>query len=395
MTTSTLRRLSKARYPSFSEAEMARRWTCLRAVAEERGLRRLLVYESNRHGSAVQWLTGWPVTREAALLWGVDDDPLLLVQFYNHVPLARELAHGVKVDWAGVSTIRRILDELDARPAGGGPLGVTGSLPFTAYQTLVDHGVQVVDVNPAYTELRLCKSAEELDWIRAGCELTDAGLAALEAGLRPGLTEHDLADLVERAYVPLGGTTYIHYFGVSSMRQPSRGVPAQFTSGRRVAAGDVVVLELSAAFWGYAGQGLRTFVLADAPEPLYGELHAVADEAFERVLSVLRDGTTAEEIIEAASVIEDAGFTTCDDLVHGFGGGYLPPVIASRSRAPATAASAPAVRTGMTLVVQPNVITQDGRAGVQTGELVAIEDHGVQRLHSAATGLRLVHPTEG
>jgi Xaa-Pro dipeptidase len=31
-------------------------------------------------------------------------------------------------------------------------------------------------------------------------------------------------------------------------------------------------------------------------------------------------------------VIEDAGFTTRDDLVHGFVGGYLPPVLGSRSR---------------------------------------------------------------
>src|SRR5256885_6357252 len=36
--------------------------------------------------------------------------------------------------------------------------------------------------------------------------------------------------------------------------------------------------------------------------------------------------------IYAARVIEDAGFTVYDDLMHGFGGGYFPPVLGSKSR---------------------------------------------------------------
>jgi Xaa-Pro dipeptidase len=33
------------------------------------------------------------------------------------------------------------------------------------------------------------------------------------------------------------------------------------------------------------------------------------------------------------------------------------------------------------VVVQPNVVTPDGLAGVQTGELLLVTDHGPQRLH--------------
>lgn len=52
-----------------------------------------------------------------------------------------------------------------------------------------------------------------------------------------------------------------------------------------------------------------------------------------------------------AGVIEDAGLTTCD-VVHGFGGGYLPPVIASRSHGDAPLPDQP-LAAGMTVVVQP------------------------------------------
>jgi Xaa-Pro aminopeptidase len=85
-------------------------------------------------------------------------------------------------------------------------------------------------------------------------------------------------------------------------------------------------------------------------------------------------------------VIEKAGFTTCDDLVHGYGGGYFPPVLGSRSR-PAGPVPDMALKAGMTLVVQPNVVTPDQRAGVQVGELVHITDHGFERLHKAPRAL--------
>jgi Xaa-Pro dipeptidase len=37
--------------------------------------------------------------------------------------------------------------------------------------------------------------------------------------------------------------------------------------------------------------------------------------------------------------------------------------------------------------VQPNVVTQDERAGVQTGELLLVTDAGAERLHDYERGL--------
>ena len=39
-----------------------------------------------------------------------------------------------------------------------------------------------------------------------------------------------------------------------------------------------------------------------------------------------------QSLVDASSIIENSGFTTWDDLVHGFGGGYLPPILGSKSR---------------------------------------------------------------
>jgi Xaa-Pro aminopeptidase len=131
---------------------------------------------------------------------------------------------------------------------------------------------------------------------------------------------------------------------------------------------------------------LRTFTVAADATPLYRELHEVAASAFDAVVDVIRDGVHVEAAVEAATVIEDAGFTTYDDLLHGFVGGYLPPVLGSRSR---TLEPPPDMvfRAGMTVVIQPNVITRDERAGVQTGELVHVTEEGVERLHAAEPGM--------
>jgi Xaa-Pro aminopeptidase len=96
----------------------------------------------------------------------------------------------------------------------------------------------------------------------------------------------------------------------------------------------------------------------------------------------VRPGATAADLAAAGRVIEDAGFTIRDDLVHGFVGGYWPPVIGARTAVPDFTFEA-----GMTVVVQPNVVTRDERAGVQTGELLLVTGDGAERLHAFERGL--------
>jgi Xaa-Pro aminopeptidase len=172
------------------------------------------------------------------------------------------------------------------------------------------------------------------------------------------------------------------------MHDPQLAVPAQFPSTRRVERGDIVFAEISAAFWDYPGQVLRSFAVGE-PTSLYGDLHAAADAAFDAIAAVLRDGALPAQVIEAARVIEDSGFTTIDDLLHGYGGGYLPPILGSASR-PAGPVPDEPFRAGMTVVIQPNVATRDGKAGVQTGEMVLVTQSGIERMHQVPRGFQQI-----
>jgi Xaa-Pro dipeptidase len=350
-------------YPRFSGAEMARRHDALAAAMAEHEVDHVLVRAANRSGTAVGWLTRWPVTREAIVVVTPGEPDALLVGFYNHVPNAERIATEADVRWIGEQPLETARAEVERR--GGGRIGVIGP-PLDG----------AVDMNAAYTRLRLVKSPEEIEWIRHAARLTDAGVAALRGLARPGVDERELGAAIEAAYLPHGATTHIHYLAATPMREPTIAVPAQYPSDRRLQAGDALTCEVSASFWEYPGQLLRTFTIDAEPTPLYQELLDTAAAAFDAVAARLRAGATAADLHDAARVIEEAGFTIRDDLVHGFVGGYLPPVLGARTPVPDFTLAA-----GMTVVVQPNVVTRDERAGVQTGELLLVTDHGAERLH--------------
>jgi Xaa-Pro aminopeptidase len=369
-------------YPRFSDAEFGRRYAAVRAMMATEGLAALLVYGTPGADGEVQYLSNFRVTREALAIFPAEGDLALLVQMLNHVPSARRVAYVRDVRWGGPDTALAAAEAILARGLGEQRIGLVGPLPWQRYEAL-RRGLPratVVDATAQMQRLRLVKSEEELACLRRGAALTDRAMEALEREARPGITEHALAALVEGAYVGLGGQTHIHYLAATPMRHPSLCVPAQHPSNRILERGDALITEISAHYHGYPGQILRPFAIGEPPTPDYQRLYEVAVAAFERIAGVVRAGASVEEVLDAAEGIHAAGYTICDDLVHGFGGGYLPPIVRTRQTG---ASRTPAFRfeANMTVVVQPNVITPDECMGLQVGELVRVTPAGVESLH--------------
>lgn len=373
-------------YPRFSKEELARRRQAIVGLMESAGVSHLVAYGAERVGSAVPWLTDWPVTTEAALLLTPEELPRLLLQHYNHLPNARTIVSDCEVEWGGPSTIARLEELLRARVTPGQRVGVVGPLRHRDHLRLANSVGELVELDAEYQRLRLVKSPEEIERLEVAARLSDQAIEAIVDQVEIGMDERQLAAIVEAAYVAEGGTNHIHYFAATSMNQPDKCVPSQFQSTRRLQAGDILFCEISAAYWSYAAQVLRSFTIAAEPTPLFVDLHRAADAAFDAIAAVVRPGAHAADLVEASAVIEEMGFTTYDDLVHGYGGGYLPPVLGSKSR-PNLPIPDLTLEEGMALVIQPNVITTDERAGVQTGHLVVVTGDGHRSLHDVPRGL--------
>ncbi|HEU0002829.1 MAG TPA: Xaa-Pro peptidase family protein [Ktedonobacteraceae bacterium] len=369
-------------YPRFSEAEYARRYANVRNAMREAGLSALVLYGTVSAYQEVLYLSNFATMREAMLVFPVEGEPTLFVQYFNHVPNARLVACVEDVRWGGPDIAVTTAEYLQARGLDGGKIGLVGPITFRQHDRMRDMlpDVAWVDFIPHMMQLRLVKSEEEIEFLRKGAEFSDLAIAALEREVRPGMREYELAAIVEGAYLGLGGKTHIHYMATTSMSHPTVCVPAQHQSSRIIEKGDVLITEISAHYAGYAGQILRPFAIGTPPTAEYQHLYDVAAEAYRRIAGVLRDGATTDEVLDAAEYIHAAGFTICDDLLHGFGGGYLAPVLRTRR----TSARPPQpfiFRENMVVVIQPNVITDDERMGVQVGELVRITPNGVESLH--------------
>src|SRR5437899_6817799 len=110
---------------------MVRRRAAVEAALSQVNCDHLVFYGANRAGSAVQWLTQWPVTVEAIGVFTPGKCDALFVQWINHVPLAKRLASEAEVSWGGESSIRAAVAALEQRGARGNRVWVIGPGGFS------------------------------------------------------------------------------------------------------------------------------------------------------------------------------------------------------------------------------------------------------------------------
>ncbi len=369
----------------FSPAEYQRRHQLTHHWMAANDLDALLIYSNAYGGDNIRWLAGFAPRHDTYLIWPLAGDPLLLTQLFNHLPNARRISVLADVRWGGPDSGAAVSEALQARGLTRGRVGMIGRLPHNHYLTFAPALPHIAWANaaPGYCALRLVKSREELDWLRQGAAYTDAAMAALAKAARPRVSEHELAAAIEAAYIGAGGEHGIHFLSTTPMDAPQTYVPAQTQTARQLQPGDVIISELSAGVGGYAGQIHRPLAVGRKPTPHYQHIYEVALAAYRRIVAALRPGATVGQVLDAAGYIEAQGLTVCDDLLHGYGMGYLPPVL--RTRATAHSRQPPddfTFEENMAIVVQPNVYDPASGAGLQIGNLLVITANDAQPLQT-------------
>jgi hypothetical protein len=102
-------------YPRFSDAEYSRRRDLLAGVMEAAGVDHLLIVSALNVGNATRWVTGWPGTNQALLLFRPGEKMVMYVEYHNHVPQARLIARDVDVRWGEDKGVATVVDELGRR----------------------------------------------------------------------------------------------------------------------------------------------------------------------------------------------------------------------------------------------------------------------------------------
>lgn len=349
----------------------------------------------NRHNQAnVFWLTNYLDLHHNYLFVPIDGEPVLLTGLINHLPNARTLSVIPDTRWGTYEPAREISALLNQRGISKGRVGLVGvnatfgmGMPYLHFNTLREAfpAIEWVEVTREFARLRTVKSEEEFEWLEQAAAYTDATLYALERQVRPGMTEHELIAIVESAYRSQGGQPHIAFLASMPMDSPTACVPAQNVSGRVIQKGDVIILEISASYWGYSGQVHRPIAVGMAPIPEWQRMFQAGVKAFDRMCAVIRPGATEADVIRAASVLGENGYQIYDDLIHGYGVDIHPPLI-DRSCCAYWDDPTRAIPAGrqfdadMAIVVQPNPITRDERMGLQVGALTRVTPDGAVSL---------------
>jgi Xaa-Pro dipeptidase len=367
-------------YPTFSGAELERRQKTVYRLMEKEGVDAALFYGSGRYASDIYWLSDWPSSREAYLLMQNGKEPVILMQLFNHYPMARVMSAIKDVRWAGPNTTRSVVDLIAERGLESKKIGLIGAISYQIYNKLRESypGITFVDLSCKLRMLRTVRSAEEIERIRLASKLTDQSIQVLAEGLRPGMREDEIPALIEPVYLKAGGYAGIHFMSSMPMRDPDFPVPSQFHSNRKLQKGDALITEISGAYSGYSGQIHRTFSLGEGPTPAWQKMHDAALEGFETLARVIKEGATTTEAEEAAEIIHARGFTTYDDLVHGVN--QYPPIFQTKTR---RRHESPELifRENMVIVIQPNLMTHDETMGLQFGETLVVKKHGCESLN--------------
>ncbi|MCA1645183.1 MAG: Xaa-Pro peptidase family protein [Chloroflexi bacterium] len=256
-------------------------------------------------------------------------------------------------------------------------------LPYGIWQEIhrdLPASVDLVPIERVVDDLRIIKDAEELACLQEAIDVLDRCLADVLRRAEPGLTEREVARMVEIYLLEHADGPSFPSIVASG---PNASVPHAVPTDRRIGAGEVLKIDIGARARGYCSDMTRTVCFGEPGEARLGELHAIVREAQERAESLVRPGMTGREgDALAREVIDRAGYghAFVHSLGHGIGLEVHEPPWLSQSRGDEV------LRPGMVFSVEPGIYLP-GWGGVRIEDLVVLEAEGARVLCNSPKAL--------
>jgi Xaa-Pro aminopeptidase len=260
--------------------------------------------------------------RLIALLLPVDAQPMLIAPSFE----VERVRRGAHIDapvrgWEEQEDPFTLVRDALRASVVSGALAIVVE-PKTDYWTVMAVAralpdAKLIDGSAVFEQLRLIKSPEEVTRMRRAIEITEDAVASTFDRLETGMRDIDVAKIVSEEHLKRGieGGGLVQFAGQSAL-------PHGGTTGARLAAEMVVLIDAGGEFQGYTSDITRTRWFGDAPSrkfrEVYNLVHAAQDAAMERV----RPGVAAQEIDRAArAVITRGGYGPyfTHRLGHGMG----------------------------------------------------------------------------
>lgn len=282
--------------------------------------------------------------------------------------------------------VTKFVDQICAELKRGGVQNEVLAMDFVdpvISQAFEDRGVKTsADGYMAMLDARKHKLPEEVECLRNTCTIGDSMFAALTRTARPGVSENEILGEVFKACYTAGGEVHSGVFCTSG---PYSWPNLRHTTGRRIAPGDVVYMDVYNTSWnGYKTCYYRTFSVGEPSKATRDAYKRAYDWLYESI-SVIRPGITTRDIAAkwpaGPDVWGDIGVTTEDQTAgnnwaHGIGLTLYEPPLVWRG---CSMDHPMEIEEGMTFAIETQEGDGEGQ-GVRIEEVIHVTKTGVEIL---------------
>jgi Xaa-Pro dipeptidase len=261
-------------------------------------------------GSSLYYFTGirWaPSERLLGVVIPRRGDPILVVPGFEEGRLREKLRLPMEIHaWQEDESPTKVAAAaLSNRGIRSGRMGVEESTGFTYFDRFREAapGFEFVSADPLTIACRAHKSPHELELMRLACDATFDVFRAVFASLKEGMSQDDIARLVEAGFakMQLQGSALV-------LLGASAALPHGTLQPQKLKEGAVVLVDGGCKLEGYESDVTRTGVLGKPSEKV-ARVFEIVRKAQDAALDAARAGHLSGNVDDAArAVITSAGY---------------------------------------------------------------------------------------
>ena len=342
-------------------------------------------------GTSLYYFTGirWGLSeRLLGLVLPRTGQPILIVPAFEEGRLREKLRFPIEVRvWQEDENPTKLAAvALADRGIHSGRIAIEEATAFTFFDHLREAAatLECVSGDPVTIACRAHKSPHELELMRLACEATFDVFRAVFASLKAGMSQDDIAHLVEAGFSKMG----LHG-GALVLLGASAALPHGSLKPQNLKEGDVVLIDGGCTVEGYESDVTRTGVLGKPSEKV-SRAFEIVRKAQDAALDAARAGRLSGAVDDAArAVITGAGYGPdykffTHRLGHGIGlDGHEHPYLVRGSKT--------VLEPSMTFSNEPGIYIP-GEFGMRCEDDMVIEAEGAAQLLTQGFGVSLEKP---
>ena len=236
-------------------------------------------------------------------------------------------------------------------------------------------GRQLLPAQSVFSELRACKTEEELQSMVRAQRISEAALAETLPLIKPGMTEKEVA--AELVYRMLRHGSEGNSFDPIVVTGAKTSMPHGVPGDQVIRKGDFVTMDFGSLCDGYCSDMTRTVAVGSVTDEMRN-IYDIVLQAQLAGIAAARAGVPGRDIDGAArKVIADAGYGAF--FGHGFGHSLGLDIHEAPGASPANAVPMPA---GAVVSAEPGIYLP-GRFGVRIEDVMVLREGGCQVITEA------------